>query len=120
MAKLSDSVREFINVAGLAAKIKVLEAELTVLKSLQASLGVKSGKRKPSVKTKRKRGTNGAIGESILQFLSKKGETGAHVKEIAEALKSKPANITAWFYSTGKKIKGIKKVRPATFAYKGE
>jgi len=98
-----------------------LEAELAVLKALQASLGVKTRGRKAEAKTKstRKRAKKGAVGEGILKFLSKKAE-GAHVKEISEAIGSKVANVTAWFYTTGKKVKGIKKVKPNTFAYKGE
>jgi|SRR5580658_5379919 hypothetical protein len=120
MPKLSNSIKEFINVAGLAAKIKALEAELTALKALQVSLGVKTPGRKPGTKVKGKRSARGTIGEFILKLLSKKGDEGAHVNEIAKALKNKPANITAWFYGTGKKVKGIKKVKPNTFAYKGE
>jgi hypothetical protein len=126
MPILSDTVKEFINVAGLATKIKALEAELAVLKTLQSSLGAKTPGRKrgpkpgPKAKAKGKRTTKGAIGEFILKLLSKKGDEGAHVNEIAKALKNKPANITAWFYGTGKKVKGIKRVKPNTFAYKGE
>jgi hypothetical protein len=67
---------------------------------------------------KRKRRKN--LKEGILHFLAAQGEKGAHVKAIANALRSKPANITAWIFSTGKKVKGLKKVKPATYAYVGE
>jgi len=39
------------------------------------------------------------------------------VKELAAKLKVKPGNIFSWFYTTGKKISGIKKVGEAKYAY---
>jgi hypothetical protein len=39
------------------------------------------------------------------------------VKELASALKAKPASVSIWFYTTGKKVKGIKKVGTAKYAY---
>ncbi len=67
---------------------------------------------------RRKRRKN--LKEGILKFLSAQGKKGAHVKVIAEKLGSKAANITAWIFSTGKKVKGLKKVKPATYAYLGK
>jgi hypothetical protein len=67
---------------------------------------------------KRKRRKN--LKEGILNFLASQGKKGAHVKVIADSVRSKPANITAWIFSTGKKVKGLKKVKPATYAYVGE
>lgn len=68
--------------------------------------------------TRRKRRKN--LKEAILKFLATQGKKGAHVKVIAEKVGSKPVNITAWIFSTGKKVKGLKKVKPATYAYVGE
>jgi hypothetical protein len=62
-----------------------------------------------------KRAKRGKLGKSITKFLQGK-TAGAHVKDIAAAVKTKPANITAWIYTTGKKL--TKKVKPATFALK--
>jgi hypothetical protein len=70
----------------------------------------------PSKKpVRRKRRKN--LKEGILKFLAAQGKKGAHVKVIADAVRSKPANITAWIFSTGKKVKRLKKVKPATYAY---
>ena len=88
--------------------------------SLNKPVGAKRGPKKAGAKAKGKRKAKGAIGKFILKLLSKKGKAGAHVKEIAKALKSKPANVVAWFYGTGKKVKGIRKVKPNTFAYNGK
>jgi len=69
---------------------------------------------KPSRRKRRKN-----LKEGILRFLATQGKKGAHVKVIADKLGTKPANITAWIFSTGKKVKGLKKVKPATYALLG-
>ena len=77
MANISDSLKEFIIVAGLAAKIKGLEAELAVLKSIQSSLGVKTRGRKAgkaSGKASGKRGKPGEVKEAVLAYLQKHKE----------------------------------------------
>ena len=66
---------------------------------------------------RRKRRKN--LKEEILKFLATQGKQGAHVKVIAGKLRTKPVNITAWIYTTGKKVKELKKVKPATYAYVG-
>ena len=76
--------------------------------------GTKPSTKKPA-RRKRRKNLKGAI----LKFLAAQGKKGAHVKVIADAVRSKPANITAWIFSTGKKVKGLKKVKPATYAYAG-
>jgi hypothetical protein len=80
---------------------------------------VPSSKKPTAAKpTRRKRRKN--LKGAILKFLAAQGKKGAHVKVIADAVRSKPANITAWIFSTGKKVKELKKVAPATYAFAGE
>jgi hypothetical protein len=84
MSTFSDSVKEFINVAGLSSKIKALETELSLLKQLQSTLGVKTRGRKPNPpagsgskgpKTKKvKRGKRGKVKGTVLAFLEKHKE----------------------------------------------
>jgi hypothetical protein len=79
MPTFSDSVKEFINVAGLAAKIKALEAELVLLKQLRSSLGVKTrgrkvGKTLKAAKAPSKRGKRGKVKAAVLAFLEKNGK----------------------------------------------
>jgi predicted transcriptional regulator with HTH domain len=67
-----------------------------------------------------RRKRRGSLSKKIVKFLQSKGAKGAHVKDIAAAVKSGSANVTAWFYNTGKSLIAsgkIKKVAPATFAY---
>jgi len=120
---------EHIKAAYQAAKKGILESDFIKYIEVHAHLNpsnvpaVKRG-RKPGVKAeeatkpskKVKRARKGKLGESILKYLQGKGATGAHIKDIAAAVKSKPANVTAWFYTTGKGK--TKKVKPATFAIK--
>ena len=81
---------------------------------IQGSTAVK--KSKPTSKRGRKPGKRGALGQGILKFLSTKGKEGAHIKDIAAQVGTKPANVTAWTYTTGKTK--VKRVKPATFAIK--
>ena len=53
----------------------------------------------------------------LLKALSAAGPSGIKVKDLAAKLKVKPGNIFSWFYTTGKKISGIKKVGEAKYAY---
>jgi hypothetical protein len=62
----------------------------------------------------------GALATRIFEFLRSKGNTGAHVKDIAESIQAHQSSVTVWFYSTGKKyLKSgeIKKVAPSTFSF---
>jgi hypothetical protein len=54
--------------------------------------------------------------EEIINSLKGAGKQGAHVKEIVKQTGAKEPNVRVWFYATGKKIKNIKQVAPATCA----
>jgi hypothetical protein len=54
--------------------------------------------------------------QPLLKALSAAGASGITVKELAAKLKVKPGNIFSWFYTTGKKISGIKKIGEAKYA----
>jgi len=62
----------------------------------------------------RKRGKR--LKAPLLKALKSAGSPGITVKELAAKLKVKPGNIFSWFYTTGKKIKGIRKVGEARYA----
>ena len=107
---------DFIDSKKLAARIAELKEELAQLLHLQTFVSTKPKRGRPpgtkvSAKPAKsgKRAKRGKLGESILKFLSGKGKEGAHIKDIAAAAGAKVANVTAWFYSTGKKNKDIKK-----------
>jgi NADH/NAD ratio-sensing transcriptional regulator Rex len=56
----------------------------------------------------------------LLKELQAAGSEGITVKELAAKLKVKPGNVFSWFYTTGKKIKGIKKVGEAKYSLRPE
>ena len=58
--------------------------------------------------------------ERLLKALEAAGKEGLSVKDLAANLKAKPTSVSVWFYTTGKKIKGIKKIGPARYAYSSQ
>jgi len=76
--------------------------------------GVKTGAKKGAG---RKKGRGKRLKEPLLNLLKNAGSSGITVKELSAKLKVKPSNIFSWFYTTGKKIKGINKVGEAKYAY---
>ncbi len=109
----------------LLSKLQGIDAELTALESgttVPKKRGRKPGRPPGSVAKigpgrKARRGKR--LKEPLLKALTAAGPTGMKVKDLATHLKVKPGNIFSWFYTTGKKIKGIKKVGEATYAYAG-
>ena len=106
----------------LQAKLEKIDAALTALEGGEAApqkRGRKPG-RPPGSKSKvqgSKRGKR--LKAPLLKLLSAAGSSGVTVKELATKLKVKPGNIFSWFYTTGKKISGIKKVGEAKYSYSG-
>ncbi len=108
----------------LQAKLGSIDAELSALESGKAvakKRGRKPGRPPGSVSkvASRKGRKSKRLKEPLLKALSAAGASGIKVKDLAVALKVKPGNIFSWFYTTGKKIKGIKKVGEAKYAYNG-
>ena len=116
---------------GLVKEKETLETKLdhinSALKALEAGKAPKRRGRKPGRPVgsgtkikggkvrKAKRGKR--LKAPLLKALSAAGSSGVTVKELAAKLKVKPGNIFSWFYTTGKKISGIKKVGEAKYAY---
>jgi len=111
----------------LQAKLDHVTAELNALESGKPApkkRGRKPGrpagaKNKVAVATTKtakptKRGKR--LKEPLLKALKAAGSSGITVKDLATKLKVKPGNIFSWFYTTGKKIKGISKVGEAKYA----
>ena len=73
-----------------------------------------AGVKGPKIRRRRRRA---ALKDGLLKKLQAAGKDGLTIKELAASLRAKPASVSVWFYTTGKKIKGIKKVGKARFAY---
>ncbi len=73
----------------------------------------KPAARKPRAKK------SGATKDAVIELVKGAGKAGITVKEIAAKLGVKRHGVDVWFGSTGKKVKEIKKVKPATYAWVG-
>lgn len=63
----------------------------------------------------RQRSKRGSITEGVMTALKEAGRKGIHVVKIAEKAQAKLPSVRMWFQTSAKKIKGIKKVAPATY-----
>ena len=107
----------------LQAELAQINAQLQSLESgspLPKKRGRKPGRPRVSdtetLPTKRKRHSR-RLKKGVLKELEAAGSAGITVKELSTKLNVKPGNIFSWFYTTGKKIKGIKKVGEAKYSY---
>jgi len=66
-----------------------------------------------------KRSKRGAMKEAIIAMVKGAGKGGVKIGEIAAKLGVKYGNVAAWFNSTGKKVKEIKKIAKARYAWAG-
>lgn len=74
-----------------------------------------------NLKRKSLRGTKkrSPLGKEILKALQNAGSKGMSIRELTKIVHSKPANVHVWFSTTGKKISGIKKIRPGVYVSTG-
>jgi len=124
----SDSLRRLLNLTDKKEKLiqAVSDVEDQIAKALKGAAtttvevaealtpfkpasGKKAGKAKG--------GKRGGLKDRILALLEAAGDEGVRVKDIAEELGSKAANISVWFSTTGKNI--TTKVEPGRYARKG-
>ena len=114
----SEQLRRLIK---LVHEKETLQARVAKIdRALQAMEGGSPPTRQTSPKLNARRGTrkrHGALKTSLISKLEDAGKSGLTVKELAASLRAKPATVYAWFYTTGQKIAGIKKVGKAKFAY---
>jgi hypothetical protein len=109
-------IRRFVKLVKEREKIQAQLAQ--VERSLDAFEGGKVPKVKSATKKPRRR-RGKPMKEALLKKLQSAGKAGITVKELAASIKAKPASVAVWIYTTGKKIKGIKKVGPGRFAFVG-
>ncbi len=95
----------------LLQKVRIIDAALNALE--ESGSQVKIGRR---VKISRKGSKRGKLKEQILAALKEAGAKGHSVLELSEKLKIKAANIYTWFYTTGKKVSGLKKSKQGRYS----
>jgi len=75
--------------------------------------------RKVSTGKSSKKTPRGTLKPNILAVLREAGKDGLSVAEVAEKIGAKKGSVNVWFYTTGKKVEGLKKVARGRFALKG-
>jgi hypothetical protein len=100
----------------LLTKVEDVDA---LLRGFDEDSGSKITKRQPKAAKgpKKARGKRGEMKDKIIAALKAAGKDGIHTKDLAAKLGKPVQNVAVWFHATGKKIKQIKKVKPATYAW---
>lgn len=118
LTNLSSAALE--RLVALISKKEVIQTKLDkIQRAIEAiSTGVQSKQSRVTVGTRKRAARRGGkLKERLLEALEAAGKVGLSVKDLAANLKAKPASVSVWFYTTGKKIKGIKKIGPAHYSY---
>ena len=111
----SGQIRRFVQL--IKEREKIQAKLIQVERLLDALEGGKVPKIKSAPNKRRRR--RKPLKDALLKKLKAAGKKGLTVKELATSIKAKPASVSVWIYTTGKKIKGIKKVGPGRFAFVG-
>ena len=120
----SISAKDFVKIAkllkakdALLAKIAAIDTELAAFSGSQAK-GARRGRPKAAANTvKAPRAKRGALKDTLIALLKEAGAAGLSVKDLAAKTGVKGANIHAWFFTTGRKIREIKKAGKAVWAW---
>lgn len=115
----------------IAQKEKVL-AELAAVEKKLARFGdgkaaaAKAG-RPPKDKAKgqgrrgpRKGSKPGKLKQTVLETLQAAGVSGLSIQDLSKKLKVKTNNLYSWFYTTGKKVAGLKRAASGNYVYAAE
>jgi hypothetical protein len=118
LTKLSS--KDLAAISRLLEKRESLQTQIDKIDSLLNAYS--GGASRPLARSgggKRANTGRGELKTAIVGALQAAGKAGLTVKELAGKAGVKPANVYSWFYATGKKIKDIKKVGEAKYAWVG-
>lgn len=107
----------------LMSQIQEVDRDIVRLESKFGVPLAEDGRASVTVSTKSPKATRktggrrrrGALREGIIGALRAAGKTGTNIRQLSEKLRVPPANLYVWFNSTGKKVRGLKKIGPATY-----
>lgn len=107
----------------LLARVARIDAKLNAFAGGQtapaapaaATARVRAAARTAARKVRRNR--PGKFKNKILALLQGAGKKGLTVRDLAGKLGVKPQRVYVWFNATGSRVKEIKKVAPATYAW---
>lgn len=112
--------QEFTQIVNLLEQRRKLTSEIARIDAQLESLNASNVSPARVVKAKhRKPGKRVTTKEAVLQLLASAGAKGLTVPEIAKVTGRPQGSLSVWFYTGAKKIKGLQRVAPGRFAYKG-
>ncbi|MEY2547311.1 MAG: hypothetical protein QOG48_2428 [Verrucomicrobiota bacterium] len=107
---------------GLMSQIQQIDREIVRLESRfgvpaadDRSAAVTISSKPRERKTSGRRTKRGALREAIVNALRAAGKRGSTVRQLSQKLRVPPANLYVWFNASGKKVRGLKKIGPATY-----
>jgi len=111
------------NITAVNERLAIIQSELYGSGASRnfAAKGQRVPAQKVAVKLQKKgqRKGRGELKGQILEMLDAAGNAGASVRELADRIGIKTANIHSWFAANIKKLAGLKKVGPARYALNG-
>ena len=119
MALSNLSSAQLAHLIGLVKEKELLQARLVEVQQLLGNFPNEVGRNSSGARKRGPRRRRAALKDALIKTLQAAGKKGLSVKELAVKLKAKSTSISVWFYTTGKKIKAIKKIGRARFAYSG-
>lgn len=72
---------------------------------------------RPAPKIRRKQVGRGELKGKIVSALRAAGKAGLTVGDLSKKLRVKRANLYVWFNGTGRNVREIKKIGPATYRF---
>ena len=72
---------------------------------------------RPALKIRRKQVGRGELKGKIISALRAAGKAGLTVGDLSKKLRVKRANLYVWFNGTGRNVREIKKIGPATYRF---
>lgn len=92
-------------------KVNAINAALNAFEA-----GDSSPKKAVKARVPKKRSKRGQLKGLILDALKQAGKSGHTVAELSKRLGVKTNNIYTWFYTTGKKVAGLKKSKDGRYS----
>ncbi len=115
----SSSLKKLVKLIAQREKLEAqrlqLETQIDTIAGETARIPAKTHKVTASPRKAKKRGK---LKAAILSALTQADKAGLTVSELSSRIQVKPANLFVWFYTTGRKVKGLKKAGKK-YIYKG-
>jgi hypothetical protein len=124
----SSALRQLVKLSerreGLLSQLQQIDRDIVRLESRfgvptiednRAAITISAKPTKRRGRKNRRTTKRGALREAIVGALRAAGKRGRTIRELSEKLGVPSANLYVWFNSTGRKVRGLKKVGPGAY-----